>query len=268
MLKKFESKFENEEKEITVLMRDRCNGASVLDDKWLRPSADFAALYDDETGEVKEESGRLEWLIKRDPDRKGFGYDFEQYGIYKLLVRKSVYSEDTYMLVKVLEEDVQNEKLLEFKKQFSKPVLIETKYGKFELEREYSWFAAEIELGGFTPSVYLETDEEDGNTADGALQAFIRMADGFAEFDKKAKEYAAQELLDLANEWLEDDEREDKPDEITGEMFMDVMEVSEITFSPDGSISLLYHDGGMFWGHVIEISAESDGTFSDANIAG
>ena len=268
MLAKFENKFEKEEKEITVLMKDHCNGASVMEKKWLRPSIDFAALYDDETEELKKETGRIEWLIKRDPDRKGFGYDFEQYGIYKLRVRKSLYSENTYMLVRVLEKDVQNEKLLDYRKRFSKPVLIETRYGKFELERAYSWFAAEIELGGLTSSVYLETDEEDGNTAKGALQAFLKMADSFAEFDKKNKEYAAQNLLGLANEWLEADEQEDKPEKITKEMFINAMEISEITVSSDGSISLLYHDGDMFWGHVIEISVEADGIISDANIAG
>ena len=51
-------------------------------------------------------------------------------------------------------------------------------------------------------------------------------------------------------------------------MFINAMEISEITVSSDGSISLLYHDGDMFWGHVIEISVEADGIISDANIAG
>ena len=268
MLEKYESRFEKEEKELTVLLKDSCNGASVLEKKWLRPSVDFAASYDDETGELRKEAGRIEWLIKRDPDRKGFGYDFEQYGIYKLLVRKSLYSDNTYMLVRVLEKDVSNEELLEYKKHFSRLVLIETGYGQFELDRAYSWFSAEIELGDFTPSVYLETDEEDGDTAEGARQAFLKMADSFVALDKKNKEYAAQMLLDSANEWLEDDERENKPERITKEMFMDAMEVSEITVSPDGSITLLYNDGDMFWGHDIEISIEADGTISDADIVG
>ena len=49
MLEKYESRFEKEEKELTVLLKDSCNGASVLEKKWLRPSVDFAASYDDET---------------------------------------------------------------------------------------------------------------------------------------------------------------------------------------------------------------------------
>lgn len=51
-------------------------------------------------------------------------------------------------------------------------------------------------------------------------------------------------------------------------MFIDSIEISEMTVSPDGSITLYYDDGDMFWGHAIEISVEPDGTVSDANIAG
>ena len=71
MVEKYENRFEKEEKEITVLMKNSCNGASVFEKKWLIPSIDYAAIYFEEVGELKKENGRIEWLIKRDPDRKG-----------------------------------------------------------------------------------------------------------------------------------------------------------------------------------------------------
>lgn len=70
---------------------------------------------------------------------------------------------------------------------------------------------------------------------------------------KKNREFAAKELLDLANDWLEDNEDEDKPDKITKEMFIDNIKMSELCISPDGSITLFYDDGDMFWGHTIQI---------------
>ena len=95
----------------------------------------------------------------------------------------------------------------------------------------------------------------------------MKTAEDFEEFDKKVKESAAKNLLDLANDWLQDND-EAETDEITKEMFIDSIEISEMTVSPDGSITLYYDDGDMFWGHAIEISVEPDGTVSDANIAG
>lgn len=277
MLSGFENEFEKEEKEIVVLLKDCCNGAIFFEKNWLIPSVDFIASVDEATGEMIKEEGTIEWIIENAPSRKGWGYDFKQYGIYRLLVRKcfpkelspfqSAIMNNRYMLIKILERDVSNDKLEEYKEYLLKPVLIETKYGDFELDRSLSEFCTDIELFGFDIFVGLETDEDNGDTADGALQAFLKTAEDFEEFDKKVKEFAAKNLLDLANDWLQDND-EAETDEITKEMFIDSIEISEMTVSPDGSITLYYDDGNMFWRHAIEISVEPDGTVSDAYISG
>ena len=275
MLKDFESGFVTEETEITVLLKDSSNGAAVLGD-WLRPSVNFLASIDNDTGEMIKEEGRLEWLIKKDPDRKGWGYDFEQYGIYKLLVRKciprklesfeSATLNNCYMIVKVLEENVQNDKLLEYKEYLSKPVEIDTPYGKFVLDRSMSWFEGEIELNGLDFTAFLETDEDNGETAELALKVFLKTAENFEDFDRKNKEFAADNLLDLAHEWQESDEGENEP--LTREQFIEAIGVSEWTVTPYGNMTLYYYDGDIFWGHAIEINIDEDGNIEDADIAG
>ena len=275
MLKDFESGFETEETEITVLLKDSSNGAAVLGD-WLRPSVNFLASIDNDTGEMIKEEGRLEWMIKKDPDRKGWGYDFEQYGIYKLLVRKciprklesfeSATLNNCYMIVKVLEENVQNDKLLEYKEYLSKPVEIDTPYGKFVLDRSMSWFEGEIELNGLDFTAFLETDEDNGETAELALKVFLKTAENFEDFDRKNKEFAADNLLDLAHEWQESDEGENEP--LTREQFIEAIGVSEWTVTPYGNMTLYYYDGDIFWGHAIEINIDEDGNIEDADIAG
>lgn len=275
-MEKFENEFETEEKEITVLLKDSCTGALVMDKKWLKPSVNFLASINNNTGEVVNEEGRLEWIIENDPHRKGWGYDFKQFGIYRLLVRKcfprelapyqSAFMNNRYLLIKILEEDVQNEKLIELQRRLSKTVEIDTPYGKFELDRSMSWFEAEIECCGYTFTAFLETDEENGEKADDAREVFLKTLNGFEEFDKKMKDYAARNLLDSANEWLESKEGEHEL--ITEEKFIEAMEISEMTVSPDGSMTMYYSDGDMFWGHSIEISVDEDGTISDVGIAG
>ena len=275
MLKDFESGFVTEETEITVLLKDSSNGAAVLGD-WLRPSVNFLASIDNDTGEMIKEEGRLEWMIKKDPDRKGWGYDFEQYGIYRLLVRKciprklesfeSATLNNCYMIVKVLEENVQNDKLLEYKEYLSKPVEIDTPYGKFVLDRSMSWFEGEIEVGGSEFTAFLETDEDNGETAELALKVFLKTAENFEDFDRKNKEFAADNLLDLAHEWQESDEGENEP--LTREQFIEAIGVSEWTVTPYGNMTLYYYDGDIFWGHAIEINIDEDGNIEDADIAG
>lgn len=275
MLKDFESGFVTEETEITVLLKDSSNRAAVLGD-WLRPSVNFLASIDNDTGEMIKEEGRLEWMIKKDPDRKGWGYDFEQYGIYKFLVRKciprklesfeSATLNNCYMIVKVLEENVQNDKLLEYKEYLSKPVEIDTPYGKFVLDRSMSWFEGEIELNGLDFTAFLETDEDNGETAELALKVFLKTAENFEDFDRKNKEFAADNLIDLAHEWQESDDGENEP--LTREQFIEAIGVSEWTVTPYGNMTLYYYDGDIFWGHAIEINIDEDGTIEDADIAG
>lgn len=278
MLAQFESEFQTEETEITVLLKNSCNGARVIDNKWLRPSVDFIACIYKDSEQLSREEGQIEWLLEKKDNQQGWGYNFEQYGIYRFLVRKCIPIElspfqkavynNRYMLVKVLEENVRNDSLLELKAYLSKPVFIETPYGQLELDRSFSWFSADIKLGEYKILVSLKTDEDNGETAEGALQAFYTIAQSFEKFDMRNKEFAAKYLLDLANEWLDDDDSKDKPEIITKDMFMKAIEISEMLISPDGSITLYYNDGDMFWGHTIEIDIEPDGTCSGADIAG
>lgn len=274
----FESDYETEEQVITVLLKDKCNGGIVLEKEYIKPSVTFVAAINSGSDEMIKKEGRIEWLLKKKAGEVGFGYDFKQYGIYKLLVRKCIQKQsdsmlragmnNRYMLVKVLEEDVKNKKLEKFKEHLSRPVRIDTEFATFELDRTMAWFEATTNLGGFEVTVYLETDEDNEETANNALAKFKLIASEFEIFDKKNKEASADFLLELANDWLEDDDREDKPEEITKEMFIDAINISEISIAPDGSMTLYYSDGDMFWGHVITMDIETDGSCSDAYIQG
>ncbi len=88
------------------------------------------------------------------------------------------------------------------------------------------------------------------------------------ENDTKYREFAATRVTtELANEWMNASDEVDAED-ITKEIFMKRMEISEIIVSSDGSLSLFYNDDDMFWGHVIEIEVKPNGKIISANIAG
>ncbi|MBQ4485789.1 MAG: hypothetical protein II936_02140, partial [Oscillospiraceae bacterium] len=92
--KDFRSGFENEKREMLVLMLESVEGALVMGGGILKPSAYFIAAVDIGTGEFSGEKGCLEWLIK-DKDRMGrsWGYDLNQYSIYHIIARKNIPTE-------------------------------------------------------------------------------------------------------------------------------------------------------------------------------
>ena len=268
----FEKDFETEEYEMLILVQSSCKGAANIKDM-LKPFVDFLASIDLRTGQFSHEKGRLEWLIKNDNNRQGWGYDFEQLGIYRVTVRKCIpqdqtpYMNNRYMLINVLEENASNKKLETLKAYYAKPVSIENELGSFALDREFSWFEGIVNWNGVEANVYLETDEEDGDTAKQAMKVLKRVVDNIVENDIRYREYAAEELTELANDWMEASDEIDT-EEITKEIFMKRMEMSEIMVSSNGSLSLFYNDDDMFWGHVIEIEVDSSGEIINAHIAG
>ncbi len=268
----FEKGFETEEYEMLILVQSSCKGAANIEDM-LKPSVDFFASIDLRTGQFFHEKGRLEWLIKNDNKRIGWGYEFEQLGIYRVTVRKCIpqdqtpYMNNRYMLINVLEENASNEKLEALKAYYAKPITIENELGSFALDREFSWFEGIVNWNGVEAHVYLETDEEDGDTAKQAMKVLKRVVDNIVENDIKYREFAAEELTELANDWMDASDEIDS-EEITKEIFMKRMEMSEIMVNSDGSLSLLYNDDDMFWGHVIEIKVDSSGKIISAYIAG
>ena len=268
----FEKGFETEEYEMLILVQSSCKGAANIEDM-LKPFVDFLASIDLRTGQFSHEKGRLEWLIKNDNNRQGWGYEFKQLGIYRITVRKCIpqdqtpYMNNRYMLINMLEENASNKKLEALKAYYAKPVSIENELGSFALDREFSWFEGSINWNGVEANVYLETDEEDGDTAKQAMKVLKRVVDNIVENDIRYREYAAEELTELANDWMEASDEIDT-EEITKEIFMKRMEMSEIMVSSNGSLSLFYNDDDMFWGHVIEIDVDSSGEIINAHIAG
>ena len=82
-------------------------------------------------------------------------------------------------------------------------------------------------------------------------------------FDSKVREYAAEELLELAYDWMNDD-----MNEISKEEFMKKIGMPIIDIYNDGSMSLMYDSDGMFTDHVITIGVNANGDFEKATIEG
>lgn len=123
-----------------------------------------------------------------------------------------------------------------------------------------------IDWDGREVTVFLETDTEDGDSADKAVEALSKLNENLSECDMQYRSYAAGQLTQLANEWQQ--EEDDEAEEISEEIFAKRIKISEVTISSEGELTLYYNDDDMFWGHAIEILVDADGSITSADIVG
>ena len=71
-----------------------------------------------------------------------------------------------------------------------------------------------------------------------------------AAWRKRIEKLAVKELLaDRNGAWLSEGE---KP--VTAAQFAKRMKLESLTANPDGSFSFWHDDGGLFWGHAIQVT--------------
>ena len=135
--------------------------------------------------------------------------------------------------------------------------------GELKLDKSLGLFSGSGIFNQQECLIHLDKDEE-SETANNALHSLKVLLDDSCQWDLKAKQYAAQSLTDLANDWAD----EEGDDEISEEDFIKRISISEVCVSLDGDFELFYDDGDLFYGHVIIVSGNIESGFEDADIAG
>lgn len=131
-----------------------------------------------------------------------------------------------------------------------KPVTFwEEGLGTFTLNRQVNWFETNVDWLGTEISLVFDRDED---RAACIQNAKTLLADA-AGWNKRVREYAADELVSLANDWAEGDE---EAEEITREQFMERMEPESIEVRADGAFEFWFADGEMFYGHSIHVTGD------------
>lgn len=93
-----------------------------------------------------------------------------------------------------------------------------------------------------------------------------RRIEEFTEWNVNLHSFVADQILENANEWAENDE--ENTEVIDKQQFMDRIKMNELVIYPDGYFTVYYFDDDMFWGHSIEVSANISGKMMEANIVG
>lgn len=136
--------------------------------------------------------------------------------------------------------------------------------GTFTLVRSVGWFSCDVEWLGESIQLTMDRDE---NRADAVLTAQALMA-GQEKWDGSIRAFAAEKLVDLANQWAvgSEEETREPPEEVTAEQFMERMELESIQVYGNGSFEFWFNDGDMFWGHSIHILGSLEEGPTDAHM--
>ena len=146
-----------------------------------------------------------------------------------------------------------------------KPVTFrEEGLGTFTLNRQVDWFETEINWLGTEISLTIDMEE----AREEALQNAKTLLASAADWDKRVRECAADELLQNANDWNQEMEKDGETPTITREQFMERMELESIEVMADGSFQFWFADGDMFYGHSIWVSGDLENGPDEACMEG
>ena len=198
------------EKEIIVLINSKGTFASKItseNESSLVANVELIAYIDCMTNELIKSNSRVEWPITTEDINKNFIYNIEKYHIYHLKVKEL--DPNNFLLVDVLERDLENQLLKETLKECEQKAAIvieEPDLGKFTLDKNLKAFISQMDW--LNPkkqiNVSLNIDENSRLKAlekvGGFFNTLEKLVANKKEWDKKLKIYAAENLIDLANE--------------------------------------------------------------------
>ena len=179
------------------------------------------------------------------------------------VVEDSVFGRPEGLLVKVLGPDGSDAELNAAADRLRQPVRIKDKtFGTLTLNRRVDWFEGRATWNG--KKVGLSLSAREPADVERALQVARTLWRAQKTWGAKVAAYAARQLLSLKNDnWLETGERP-----LTAKRFRERMKLESITVSPDGSFEFWHDDGGLFFGHSIQISGSLAKGLYDADIPG
>lgn len=281
-IREFENRFDKTFKEVLVLTRGNPSASRDSKSKMWNAHVAILGVIDCETQELLKHPKSLSWLMteKERSNRKKI-FDLKGETIYRLQVRESLPRPNPFngemieqgrqlMVCKVLKRRCHDIRLEELLAEYRKPVTIHPEgCEELLLDKALGLYEGAGTWNDCKCHLSLETDKDGVQTAENALSVWKDLLTNAAEWDKKARAYAAQKLTENANDWLCDSlDEEEEFEEITEEIFAQRISLSEISICSDGSFEIFYNDDDMFWGHVVIVSGSLDGDLDSAYIAG
>jgi hypothetical protein len=250
------------------------------DGSWFHTAASIDVLgwVDLTTGRQNGERTKMEWVLT-DEERNTRSYSkrFGKLKIYRVKAHPHrpftgekakyndvpKYAEQIYV-TEILGELVPNAFLFGVLEEYKKPVTMHSDLlGDFVLDKRYggSW---ECECDWLGRKVWFDFSDD----SDEEFTVIIKNAEQFwrdrEKWDREMREYAADELTYLANDWGENS----ADGEITEEEFARKINLCSVHFMSEGDFQAWFDDGGFFGDHSITVWGNFEKGFKNARLEG
>ena len=277
MFERFYEKYAAEEQEAMVLVRD-CVGAGKNGDFWEMTAISLGMVFCADNRTYIGE-GRLKWPVTEEErnTKKGWGRlgneEICRVKVRKLLDRyvpqhTSAEQFNGWCITEVLERKASCPVLEAVLEEYKKPVVLEDQVlGTLTLNRKFHMFETTLSWNGKEISLMLDIDLENQDSWESACAGAKEMATRQKEWDERMRGFAAEQLTELANDWLAE-EKEEEAASITQETFAERIALSELSVASDGNFTAYYDDDDMFWGHAVEVRGSLKEGPNSANIVG
>ncbi|EJU07422.1 DUF2262 domain-containing protein [Fusobacterium hwasookii] len=257
------------EKEIIALINSKGTFASKItseNESSLVANVELIAYIDCMTNELIKSNSKVEWPITTEDINKNFIYNIEKYHIYHLKVKEL--DPNNFLLVDVLERDLENQLLKETLKECEQKAAIvieEPDLGKFTLDKNLKAFISQMDW--LNPKKQINVSLNIGENSrlkalekvGGFFNTLEKLVANKKEWDKKLKIYAAENLIDLANELRKNLKGMFKFIKIWKWRFIGKIELINLDINPNGEFIATFDDKKLFVGHKIIINGNING---------
>lgn len=252
----FESGFEEQMEDMLIFIGEKpTNGYSSEGYREVR--CEYIAVWNRQTDKPEHSFGKLTWIEKDIPLIHKFY--FKEMKAYHVWGRKSRENSKCYMVCSM--KKVTGERFERLREEAKKPITITSPTGTFEWNKVFLEFEGKVDYLGEVCNIRLKTDNDELE-ADSQLERLNGIFRQLEKWDIEVKEFAAEDLLELANEWREDEA------EITKEEFIRRIETPDITINADMSMVFTFGSDGMFTDHGIEIYIDENDNIIGSHIVG
>ena len=156
--------------------------------------------------------------------------------------------------------------------EYHKPVVIQDQVlGELTLDKDYDTFEGEIQWCGKDVSLSLEVNAESKPSWTRARSAAKKLLADCDTWDKAMRELAAKNLIELANNWLSQDEenpRNPETDPITEDELARRISLTSLSVTSGGSFTAWFDCDEMFTDHAVTVYGSLKKGLKAANIEG
>lgn len=134
--------------------------------------------------------------------------------------------------------------------------------GTLRYNADLKWYEGQVEHGGKVVPIYIAAEGE--KEFDAAAARAVHVTSSLEDYEARAKDYAAEQLLKIKNHgWLDEGESP-----VGADVFKEKLSLQEIVFRRYGAVELHHRDGNLFWGHSVVVSLDGGDNFVQADISG